>query len=179
MKLTFLDFLLLVRLSAHYEILGVFHIQNSSFFKTLCTARCEVREQLWVQGEAVFQLHNFRNKEPQPVIKTRKKQTINNSLTKQYITRDLSLPKPEELATSVRRPFKHWRVCSCCSTRAEKVGRFCGWTGLAWVQLWVHLESVSVGLALLVLLQIRGKEITVYITLSYTALYWLIQVYMS
>ena len=47
------------------------------------------------------------------------------------------------------------RVC------IEKVSWFCGWTELASAQLWVHLKSVSDGLALLVLLQIGANKITV------------------
>ena len=56
-------------------------------------------------------------------------------------------------------------VLSCYSACAEKVGMFCGWTGLAWAKLLVHIKSVSAGLVLLVLLQIGAKETTVYSSL--------------
>ena len=53
-------------------------------------------------------------------------------LPKQYITHDLSLPKHDELAMTIRHPFLRWRVSSCCSTCA-----------CTCAQLWVPLKLVS------------------------------------
>ena len=61
----------------------------------------------------------------------------------------------------IRDLFVHWKVCGCCSRYAAKVGRLYCWAGLAWAQMWVHLKYVSDGLALLVLLLIGAREITV------------------
>ena len=48
--------------------------------RLLCTCHCESREGLWLQGEASFETHSFRDAESQPVIPHNSKKNHEMSL---------------------------------------------------------------------------------------------------
>ena len=50
---------------------------NDSSEGGMGVAHCESREGLWLQGEAAFETHSFRDAESQPVIQQKDKKIIN------------------------------------------------------------------------------------------------------
>ena len=67
----------LIALIALIEIIALIALIKFSIKFPDCPDPCESKEGLWLQGEAAFETHSFRDAEPQPVIPQHDEKIIN------------------------------------------------------------------------------------------------------